>query len=86
MLHNAFDCILLLVNLQDMFSNVNENLACRRRGHMGTKHTSGNTIVWKLFIGSKTLTLLIYFYSSPYWISQPNLISRSSNTDALRCP
>lgn len=27
MLHNAFDCNLLLVNLQDMFSNVNENWA-----------------------------------------------------------
>lgn len=37
MLHNVFDCNLLLVNLQNMFSNVNENQACRKTGVYGNK-------------------------------------------------
>lgn len=39
MLHNVFNCNLLLVNLQDMFSNVNESKACRRRGGIREQNT-----------------------------------------------
>lgn len=57
MLHNVFDCNLLLVNLQDMFSNVNESRACRGRVYTGTKRPPGNNKLGTLFIGSEdTLT------------------------------
>lgn len=65
MLHNVFNCNLLLVNLEDMFSNVSENQACWRRVYVRTKNTPGNNMLSMLFIGLDNCT--IYPYTHVLW-------------------